>query len=561
MSQPNIFVNQFSKSSENANIGMGTLVGIDVYSKKGVAQLTKDTTPVPQGTPFAWPSMPKYIASDGNLNYAAVSTTANAQVYSSIDGGITWNLSHDVGSAVACGLINYQGYFILFTSTAVYYFGGGTSDPTDGLTQWSNFSLNAGEHPSILFPTDNAVYFGNQNFMGRFGLFSTATFNPAGTINVDYTFSTDYLGFLLPLGYQVNCLSFLLPNFLALGTGGTGATSQIADLILWDPLSGAIPQSPLRLYSRSSSSGVINGAVQNGIAQIVNRNNTLYCVTGGNFAVYETNGTNFSLITDLSLHSSIRKPTGMETTTQPYLAGYSAAMTVIGNRLFIGISTPNSPSYPTGYGLFPCGVWTIAFSDGGGIGEISYGINGNSVQCEFTISTNTIVATGNNFQIGAIFPLTGGSALISWTDNNSGTVLYGMDYINFGSTSTYYQNDIDTVIIESEMVEVGTPLNPVTIGNLQFNLVRNLMTGQTISLYYRTAFDQDFTLVKSYGFNGVFTGDGTTNQYSVTAHQIAATRYVQFQIHMATVPSSTDAVIATYTPQLRDFIIGNPTKS
>jgi hypothetical protein len=83
------------------------------------------------------------------------------------------------------------------------------------------------------------------------------------------------------------------------------------------------------------------------------------------------------------------------------------------------------------------------------------------------------------------------------------------------------------------------------------------MTGQTISVLYRTGFDQDFTSITSYGFNGTFTGDGTTNAYPITNHQIGPTQYVQFQIRMATVTPGTSATIATYTPQLRNFIVGN----
>ena len=43
MLQP-LFINTFQKgASENANIGNGTFLGIETYSKKGVARLTKDS--------------------------------------------------------------------------------------------------------------------------------------------------------------------------------------------------------------------------------------------------------------------------------------------------------------------------------------------------------------------------------------------------------------------------------------------------------------------------------------------------------------------------------------
>lgn len=571
MPQPSFFINQFNKSAENANIGLGTVLGIDTYSKKGVAQLTKDTT-LTTANGFTWPSVPKYIATNGSGVYSAIATRANGDCgffYSnSADNlGQIWN---DTNTSItqpefAAGLIYYQGYYLAFTATKMYFYTDATAPASGGgVSPFTGF--NSGEHPTFLFPPDNNVYFGNGNTIGMIGAVPGAAFNPGGTINVNYQFYANRSGSiggntnanLLPAGYQINCLSYQLPFYLAIGTGGISKISPISDLILWNI---ALPtaETPLRLYTRAQLGGGsfnvnFNGCIQNGIAQIVNRNNLLYCLTAGNCALYETNGTNFSLITDLSLRSNIRKTTGMENTIPVYMGAYAPAMAVIGNKILIGISTPNTPQYPTNYGLFPCGVWTVAFSDGGSIGEVSYGINGNSVQCEYTISTNTIVATNGNFQIGCILPLFGSTALISWADGTT----YGIDYINTGTTTTYYQNNINVTLIESEMMEVGTPLGPVTIGNLQANLVRNLMTGQTISLYYRTAFDQDFTLIKSGDFNGVWTGDGTKNGYSVTNHQIGPTRYIQFQLHMATVSSITDATIATYTPQLKDFIVGQP---
>lgn len=564
MAQPNLFVNQWNKSAENSNIGMGTLVGIETYSRKGVAQLTKDLTPV-NASPTFFTGLQKYIASDGNLTVISINTASTfLDIQYSTDGGTTWNDGAAISSAGAFGLAYYQGYFIFFTATHVYYLS--SSTPSSSPTQWSTFALNSGEHPSILFPADNNVYFGNGQTVGMFGAVPGTTFNPAGTINVDYQFYANRSGAiggntslnLLPSTYQINCISFLLPVYIALGTGGAGSsspTSQIADLVLWNP-ANTTAEAPLRMFSKSSSNGAPIGAANNGIAQLINRNNTLYAVTSGNMAVYETNGTNFSLITDLSLRSSIRKTTGMENTTAVYMTGFPSAIAVVGNKILIGISTPNSPSYPTGYGLFPCGIWTIAFSDGGGIGEISYGINGNSVQCEYTISSNTTVATSNLYQIGCIFPTTGGSALVSWNDGNVNAV--GMDYINFGTTTSYYESNISCVIIESEMMEVGTPLQPVTIGSLQANLVRDLMTGQTFSVYYRTSYDQDFALVTGPAFTGTWTGGNIQGGLSINGHFIPPTRYIQFQLHMATVPSSTNTTIAAYTPQLRDFIVGNP---
>lgn len=561
MSQPKLFINSFQKgSSENPNIGMGTLLGIETYNKKGVAQLTKDTTESTKTGGFTWTGLPKYIATNGDGDYyTIVQNGANVEFYYSGNEGKTWTDCSGLTNKVINSLIYFQGYFLAFLdaspgggSGSIYYFPPNGTSPVPLLFKNGLPSLT--EFPTIVSPFDGFLYFGSANYIGQITP-GTAGFNPGGSSGTDYVYSPQRL--TLPNKYIVTCLSFFPVDYLSIGTSSF-VDSQVADIILWNPTLSTY-ETPLRLYSKSSASGTISypsanaGLIQSGIVQLINRNNLLYAVTGGDFCLYETNGSNFSLLSNIGLHSSIRKTTGNESTLPVFVEGFSSAIAVIGNKILTGISTPDAPNYPANYGLFPCGIWTTAFSDGGGIGEISYGINGSSVQCEFTISTGSVVATGGVFQIGCILPTRANSALISWADNSSGATVYGIDYIETNN----FQNNIANVIIESEMMEVGSPISPATIGNIQLNLVRNLMTGQTISVYYRTGFDQDFQLLTGFGFNGTFTGDGTTNGYPITQHQIGATKYVQFQIHIATVPSATDATIATYTPQLRNFVVGD----
>lgn len=549
MSQPTLFINQFQKgASENSNIGTGTLLGIETYNKKGVAQLTKDTIAT-TASGFTWQSIPKYIASNGGGEYYAIALNpSSCEVYYSAD-GITWfDTGESISGKGANGLIYYEGYYFLFASDTVYYFPtGGGSTPNPVL--FKTGLVNNVEHPSFVPIFDNSIYFGNANLVGKIGYGTNTVFNPAGTSGVDYFFNSGELS-TLPTYYIVTALSFLSPNYVAIGTA-SNSNSSVADILLWNPFGAPVVETPLRLYSRGATEGGGLGGddhpLNNGITQLINRNNILYATTAGNHALYETNGSSFSLITDTALRSNIRKTTGSESTLPVFLTGFAPAIAVIGNKLLTGFTIPNSGDVtpPTGYGVFPCGIWTISFSDSAAVGEVAYGLSGTAIQCEFTISTNTIVATTNIFKIGFIYPIAGNAALISWADNST----FGIDYIS----TTNFQNNINVVMIESEMMEIGTPLNPSTVGNIQINLVRNLLAGQTISVYYRTAFDQDFQLVTGGSFNGTFTGDGTTNYYSIIQNQIKPTRYIQFQVHLATNNAN-----ITSTPQLRNFIVGNP---
>lgn len=543
-----LFINNFQTgTSENANIGLGTLVGIETYSRKGVARLSKRNT---ASTPlsFSWPSIPKYISTDGGQNFSVTALKgSDCGYYYSADSGTTW---HDTGQTVTAqtpsGMIYFKanaastGYYLNFAGTKLYYYTDVTNPNGGGGGTGVFTGLVAGEHPVIQFPGDGFIYFGNGNFIGKLGLGTASTFDPTGSSGTNFFLNLTYL--TLPTIYTVTCLSFITPNYIAIGTTSSLNNPQVADVILWNPTLSTY-ETPLRLYCKSINSGLLSGVVQGGVAQIINRDNILYAVTAGNFAVYKIVSANsFSLITDISLHSNIRTTGGAESTYPVFIGGYAPAISFIGNKMLTGVSTINAAAYPTNTGLFPCGVWTLTFSDGGAIGNISYGINGASLQCEYTISTNTINSAGNSFQIGFIQPNNANSALISWADNTN----YGIDKIE-----TYNnQNTSSVVLIESEMMEIGTPLNSKPVPMIQLSFVRNLLTGQQVEVWYRTGFDKDFQLITAYGFTGTFTGDGTKNAYKIENSQIGQLQYLQLQIRMKT-GSPNDAE----TPELRTVII------
>ena len=138
-----------------------------------------------------------------------------------------------------------------------------------------------------------------------------------------------------------------------------------------------------------------------------------------------------------------------------------------------------------------------------------------------------------------MFPCVGANqTLIGWQDGTT----YGVDLVS----TLNYQNNIDSVMIESEMMEIGTPLNPETIQTIQLNTPRQLLTGQTVRFNYRTGFDQDYTALP----NGTFTSaNNYDNGYKIPANIIGATRFLQLQVQMA---STSDL---TYSPEIRNIIV------
>lgn len=513
------FLNKWQEgSSENANIGFGTFVGVETYSKKGIAQLTKKASKVSASVVT---DLPLYSAAASLLIMYVQGDTG--KVYKTIDGGSTWtDITNATGYSTGAGkgLVFFQGYLFAFRGTQIEYYDGSSWHGTAWQTGLDSSVITA---CPFIFPNDNFVYFGNGSKVGKFGFGTDPVFDPSGSAPTNYFYDANWggntQGGILPSYYRIDCMSFYLPNYIALGTSSS-SNAAVADLIFWNPTLSTY-ETPLRLYSQAEST-------ENGIKQLINRNNVLYAVTGGSHSVFTTNGTSFQLVADLSLYSNIRKTTGMQAQVPVFMNPRPSAIDIFGNKLLTGVSTPGDISYyPSGYGLFPCGVWSLAFSD-----------NDVAVQCEYTISTNTVVAVNKQYTVGMIRCIGFNQTLIGWKDGSS----YGIDLV-----SPYnYQNEITAVMMESPMMEVGTPIKPTTIQLIQLNTTRELLTGQTVTFNYRTGFDKDYAPIGSFTVNN--NGDFG---YKFTQSDIGQTRFLQLQIQMA---STSDQ---TYSPEIRNVIISS----
>lgn len=512
------FLNTFQKgSSENANIGYGTFLGIETYSKKGIARLTKDTSKV-SGTTVV--DLPIYFANHTEQDLFAQGDTGH--VYRSSDSGTTWtditNPAWTPGAGKGRGLVFFDDVLYAFFDGALYY----CVSPF-GTGDWGAFSggsgLTGSQNFPFIYPSAFGFYFANGNKVGLLQEKVTGTaIDP--TNSATYNYSNSVL--TLPNIYEVTTLSFLPPTQLMIGTksSGVGNDTQIADLIGWDTLSLNKFSPPLRLYS--------NGYLgETGIKQLINRNNVLYAVTGGNHAVFETNGATFNQIAEMGLRTNYRTATGEQATAPIFLNPYASAIALIGNKLLTGVSNSTVNTAPSGsYALSPMGVWSIAFLED----------NDMAIQCEFPISTGT--TRSNSYYIGAVHPLFEGRILIGWSDNGT----YGIDR----TEATNFQNDINTVSIESPMMQIGTPLNPNVVTTVEFNFVRDLLAGQSFDLYGRNGFDKPYILMQS--FDPAI--DGYKNFYQNVKNTIGSSQYFQILIRMKT-GSPNDA----WSPELRNVII------
>lgn len=543
-----LFINKFQKgSNENANLGIGNLVGIDTYTKKGVAILAKKSTLITAG----FVREPHFIITSGGGAYIWAQCADGSVIYSS-DGGSTWtDTAFPAGVGHGNGLIYFQGYVFAFGDSTLYYHN--ASPGTGAWTLWqselTNFTMNpiSGLHFPFFYPNARGVYFGNGTFttngdatVGFFGQVGTTTFNPAGVAGTGYLYNGAILK-LSSLTYAIGSIDFLPPTNIAISAVNFQNPSQGSDLITWDTVSANKFNPPLHIYSNSLA---VNSAVATaGIKQIFNRNQVLYAVTGGNHTIYETNGSSFNLLEDIGLYSNLRSSDGQERDLPVYFNSYPQAICVVGNKLLTGVATiTNMSSYPPSSlvttGLFPIGVWSVAFSKDGS----------HTTQCEFILplgNSNVSPAGNNNYSkitsVQSIPQSGGGSSQIAiGFAYNSGTPTYGIALVDLYN----YIDDINYTAIESEVFEIGTALTPQTVNNIEINLVKNLLMGQTIDISYRTNQGQPWTIIDTY------TGDGTLNYYALTKNPIGATQFIQLRIRMAT--GSPNQI---YSPQLRTVIL------
>lgn len=574
-----LFINKFQKGSkENANIGIANLVGIDTYSKKGVARLAKKSTTITSG----FTSYPTFVDFSQAGNYIWAQCADKSILYSS-DGGSNWtatDLTSMTDTGHGNGLIFFQNYMLAFTDVKVYYWkdtaGASGNDPSAGAwVDWTAAktlgSLQAFQtdpvqsiHFPFLFPNNRGVYFGNGGAgqtsnavttasgasctVGFFGQNGTTTFNPAGTLGTDFLWNNGILS-LPSATYTVGSINFLPPSNLAIVVNQYQQPAVGADLITWDTISTNKFTPPLRIFSNINSTDT--GTITAGIKQLYNRNQVLYAVTGGNHSIYETNGSTFNLLEDIALYSNIRATNGGETDSPVFFNSFPSAITVLGNKLLTGVApmTNNSTSSypPSGTGFFPIGVWSIAFDKDGS----------HSTQCEFVIQLGGSLVSPTDstgfFKITCVKPIS-----IDTASNSTGQLLIGFA-LNSGSVpNTYgvaivdlykYIDNINYTAIESELFEIGTYLNPKTIVNIEINFNKKLKTGQTFDLAYRVGIENDWVNIPYEGVATV-TGDNTKNSYTYTSNAIGQVQFVQFRVRMATNSGN-----ATDSPELKTVII------
>lgn len=462
-------------------------------------------------------------------------------IYYSDDYGVTFISPTFTGTppvaASGNGLIVFENFVFIFFDSQLWY-----TDKThkansaapnfiqwktgiDNGTQQSATSPIQENHFPYLFPNNRGVFFANNNAVGFFGQVVPVgatlptTFDPSGTINTDYVYVPTK--FIFSDNYIVNTLDSLPPGNLAIGANNL-SSGQEADIFTWDTKSPNVASFPIKIFSGVN----INGS--QGVKQLINRLNVVYAAVGGNHAVYSTNGGTANIIADLSLYSNIRNgflsANGAEYPLPVYYNSFPTAIAVSGNKVLIGTSTSsNNAYYPAqDVGVFPIGIWSTYFNnDGTTLQQVEYSI---PFLPGITIGSLSAFSTAGDYSaVTTIKPLPNGKLVVGYTSLFGGSTAIGNIAV---FDNIKYITDIANTSLESELFEIGTALVPQTPEKIEINLIKNLLSDQSIELSYRTATDQNWTVIQT--FNGIT--DGSKNYYSIQQHPIGPTQYIQLRV-------------------------------
>ena len=407
-----------------------------------------------------------YFMVDSNgLVWSNLFTTTGAvgdPYYWTYTGNTTLTNAHGNGLIAYVPSNSYSsaiGYIFVFRDTAIDY-ATITSNTTlvwtygwapAGITVTTNFLSNS--HETFLAP-DNVVYFCNGSYIGRWFENTGKNFLPTDAT----TYISDQTR-LLPFNDTAQCLSFLGTSLMIGGHNNV--------IYPWDTTSPTFSY-PILLSEYN-------------IVKLVTVNTNMFIFVGNRGRIYYTNGTNAQLYKKIPDHIS--------GTIEPYFT-WGGACSNKNQLYFSALVKTNGGTAITTYG----GLW--------GIDLDTKGIRlTNTLSYQTTVYNGYATALIPNF---ATAPA-GTGLYIGW-DSNSST--YGIDTTS-GSPYTG-GTAVAKTIIDSDLIPIGTFLKPTSNGRVEFKLAMPLATNESVQLFYRQKFSDDFTThpvgnaitTATQGFNG-----------------------------------------------------------
>lgn len=328
------------------------------------------------------------------------------------------------------------------------------ADKTLGTGGYMGIGTESGSYIKLQIGQDDVIYIANANNVATL---TSVTASAAGTAP---TATLTNVALDLPEQTYIVTLAEL-GKFLMIGTCGspTWATRnnyKKSAVFLWDRVSTSF-NLPIQIN-------------ENGIQQMFSDNNKLYVVAGIKGNLYVTDSTNYYLLKKI--------PWNADRPSSAFCQMYPNAIGMNNNgNLLIGTSTYTDP-YLGADNVSKHGIYEI---------ELKSGTYGSVLK---TVPNNGASGASVTLQIGCINPGADDTTVFGWQSGTS----YGLD-------TTDSNKYVETAVIETAMYQVGTRLNRHTpYQNMEFTLVRPLVTGQEIKVYSRQNAESDYTLKATFDY-------------------------------------------------------------
>lgn len=376
------------------------------------------------------------------------------------------------------GIVIYEGFIMVATNTTIDYLG--LNSPT-GIWNYSWQSLSSNvemPHPMLLGVNDNYVYVGNLSTLAAFHINDSASdFDPADAST--YTYTAEALQ--IPSDDQIMSLTELGDNLLI------GGRKNI--IYPWNRTA--------QVSGKSINSGYYSPLLlsENGIYAMVTVNTNTYVFAGNRGRIWVTNGSQASIYAELPDHISGVVEPYYEWGTQ---MGFGKNQLYFGARAYTndGGEVPNNSTI--GYG----GLWAIDMDSRALrlINKLSYGNYGGLATVVQPIFRSRALGpsevAGNGLYIGWRYA--------GYTATGS-TGTFGVDITTTGP----YTNSEAT--IESDLIPIGTFDKPKDATRIEYKLVKPLVSGESITIYWRLDYSQDWTQVYTDNTAGAYSGGGPIN--------------------------------------------------
>jgi len=471
--------NQTSTSSKTFTVDTGTeiltLSGSDAnITPTGTGVFVTSTSSLPSplvaGTQY-------FVINASATTIQLATSYANAIAGTAINITTAGSGTHTItnGGQAGNGLVYWKGYLFAFRNANVDLYGPLGNSPA-WINTWAGIDNDSLFHPAI-WGQDDILYVGAGRYVWSLSENTGTTFTPGTTAvsNSTCTLSTRALD--LPQNYRIKCMAELGVN-LMLGTwqGATITDIKVADIFPWDRVSPSF-DIPFKLQ-------------ENGVSQMMNKDNIIYAVAGTSGKLFASNGSSVRLVAQLPNYI-----TALEGT---YLEFFPGAIMAHQGRVWFGVSCTADPNNVHGNGLW------------------SYDPDTNVLNWELNFAAGHVM--------GALFSYNRERYLLG--NGKPSASSYQMRLSTNTSRAT-------TSIIESQQYRVGTIIEPATFNKLSVELAKPLAADETIDILWREGTTDSFVSIPGTPFS-------TAGEQAFTAPaNIKDARNVQIQVQMNGTASAT----------------------